>query len=350
MNLVVDKNLTFSFVRSPALHTLLETVARRKIIMPSTNFFMKFQAEKFESLKTAMTQLLSEQRYMCLTCDVWSSRANSFIGMTVPFLTKEFERKSYVLAFRRMKSKQTHLELSREMIKIIKDYGISNDQLTHNVTDGGSAYCKAFKVFGGKQDRLIDTTEENVDFEAENDTNLQNMPYMIEEDGELFYSNILSFDANNYADLDMNDVSIESNSSEKNEEETDFFRDISSHENNNSDVIENHSEDENLNEDMRFELPPQRRCLSHLLNLIANDFEKALTSIARTALMNAMNKLHALWVYTHRSSEAKAICQEVIGCCLLWPCETRWNGKYDAIHKAMKPEIRPKINFLIQIC
>lgn len=64
--------------------------------------------------------------------------------------------------------------------------------------------------------------------------------------------------------------------------------------------------------------------------------------------MSAYNKLHSLWVLTHRSSLGKSICEEELNCTLQVPCETRWNSKFDAIYKTSKPEIQPKLNPLIE--
>lgn len=94
-------------------------------------------------------------------------------------------------------------------------------------------------------------------------------------------------------------------------------------------------------------LPEQRRCLSHSLNLLSHDFEKTLPAEAKNILMTSLNKLHALWVFTHRSSYAKTLCKEIIDCCLDVPCPTRWNGTFDAVAKCLRPEIKAKINILI---
>lgn len=102
------------------------------------------------------------------------------------------------------------------------------------------------------------------------------------------------------------------------------------------------------NQERKIELPQQRRCVSHLLNLVSNDFERILNPTAKSALISAINKLHAQWVFTHRSSNAKSICKEVLGCILKIPCMTRWNSKFDAISHTCRNDIEPKINTLIR--
>lgn len=88
---------------------------------------------------------------------------------------------------------------------------------------------------------------------------------------------------------------------------------------NNSKDVPNSEPDEYESEP----LPPQRRCLSHLLNLIGKDFEDALTGKPKACLMLSFNKLQAIWVFPRKSSQAKSFCSQIIGCALPIPCATR---------------------------
>lgn len=91
---------------------------------------MNFIDEQFNVMKLKLTDALKRQDHICVTCDVWSSRAQSYLGMTVHFLNANFERESFMLAFREMKHKQTHDVLAREIIKVFSDYGINVEKVT----------------------------------------------------------------------------------------------------------------------------------------------------------------------------------------------------------------------------
>lgn len=93
-------------------------------------------------------------------------------------------------------------------------------------------------------------------------------------------------------------------------------------------------------------LPKQRRCVSHLLNLTAGDFEKKLEGPLRARYIAAFNKLQAIWVFPRRSSQAKAIAKRILGRQLLIPCETRWNSLFDATHCVFNLTM-PKVNEFI---
>lgn len=103
--------------------------------------------------------------------------------------------------------------------------------------------------------------------------------------------------------------------------------------------------DENFLEPQPYQtvMPPQRRCVSHLLNLLSQDFEKQLEGQAKAAFKTTFDTLHTLWAITRVSPRAKSICKDILGETLKFPCETRWNSKFDC----NKPEIQGKLNEVI---
>lgn len=267
-----------------------------------------------------------------------------------------YNRRSFVLAFRQLKYKQTYYELATTIDSILSELQTPSEIITNIVTDGGSGFCKAFRVFGKSQDTLVETNiTEEADIEelahiensdaSERNIVLENLPYMQQSDGELLFSNILTFDRNNLYELpstSRNEPNAENISSdleghEEDNDEINFFHDIAQ-----ADQPEQNIQRKDII------LPPQRRCLSHLLNLVYSDFEKKLSCVARSALVNSISKLHALWIFTHRSSHAKTICLEILGRALKVPCETRRNSKKDAIELACSDNVKPKINPLIE--
>lgn len=121
--------------------------------------------------------------------------------MTVHFLTSDFERKSFLLAFRPLKERQTFDVLATEIQKVLNEFEIPKCKVTHIVTDGGSAFCKAFKKFGKQHDPLTDDIPQEEDDVTDDEENSQQtneissitLPFMQSEDGELFVSNEFTF-------------------------------------------------------------------------------------------------------------------------------------------------------------
>lgn len=332
VGLVAECNLSFNIIRSEAFRELLELSAGRVVNIPSTREIMKCLSEHSTTLKAALIEKIAKQKYVCLTCDIWSSRAQSYFGMTVHFLNSNFKRESFVLAFRQMNHRQTNREINLLIRDILRDYKISPRKVTHIVTDGGSSFCKAFKQYGLGVDMLV----ENNLVEDEDDEN--QMPYMQFEDGEEFYSNIIDLDAVDYErdNFEFSDSDEFLGDTHQNEEYDEFQLtandEISEILSNSINATDQATESD---EYAVLPLPAQRRCLSHLLNLIGNDFENFLTNKAKECLVLAFNKLQALWVYPRKSSQAKTYSKEILDTILPVPVVTRWNSKYDSVSKVL---------------
>lgn len=324
LNFVIDNNLAFSVIQSPSFAQMIHALVGREVPIPSTTTFMNFLKSSYEAVKKKLTEVLNQQRHLCITADVWSSRAQAYLGMTVHFINQNFERVSFVLAFRQMKCKQTYSVLTHEIAKVLDEFSISVDKVTHIVTDGGSAFCKAFKVFGKSVDHLIERADTEDEVEGESDL----IPFIQHEDGEYLYSNIIPFRDQfetdlEYFNLDDSNDNLNVTEGTPNEEINDFFH-------------SENDETENVRDEIETEpdpakLPPHRRCVSHFANLVPKDFEDQLNGRAKTALVSVLGKLKTIWVLPRRSAFAKTIAKEVLGCTLKLPCETRWNSKFDAI-------------------
>lgn len=280
--------MSYNVSQLQSLQDLLDSVSGRKIVMPTRHKMMKTLDNEYEKMKNALREIVSKQKYLCLTADVWSSRAQSYLGVTSHFLNSDFKRESFVLAFKQLYGKQTYKELAKAMDEILAEFGIDKSHVTNIVTDGGSNFCKMFKVYGKSIDAVVTTYEEDtVDETSEVDENGEEMldnansSSMMDIHGEPFVNEILHFDipAENDDSMEIEAIS---------ENELVYFG------------------AESTPNDVSIDLPPQRRCVSHLLNRLSQVFEqKYLEGIAKTALVQTMGKLHTLWVLVRRSSYEK---------------------------------------------
>lgn len=331
LDFVVDKNLPISIIQSQSFKTLINTIAGKPIPIPSPAEFLKFITEQYDGMKGEIIKIIEKQNFICTTADVWSSRAQAYLGMTGHYIDDDLKRRSFVLGFRELLGKQTNEVLAVEIAKVFDDYKIPVDKVTHIVTDGGSAFCKAFKVFGKGSDPLVDNIEHA---EEDNDENI--LRFIQFEDGEPFFSNVLQLQAatddSEATNTFIEDDDNEFDGSNPDQDLDDYF------------ASDTESSSNTLHSNTK--LPKQRRCVSHQANLVENDFIKELPSRAATAYMTTFNKLRAIWIFPRRSSYAKAIMKRVLGQALLIPCETRWNSKYDAVRRIF--DLKPKINEYIR--
>lgn len=137
---IVQSNLPYSFVRSTELKKLLETVSGREVSMPSIPSTMTALEDRFESMKTKLKHTIKSQHYFCCTADIWSHMRKSYLGVSVHFLDSNWDRKSFILAFRYLNQRHTFDYLAECLDSIFREYEISIDKIPHIVTEGGSNF------------------------------------------------------------------------------------------------------------------------------------------------------------------------------------------------------------------
>lgn len=247
-------------------------MARRKIKVPTYRKLTDNVSDTFNAMKKQLINMLKEHEYICLTADVWSSRAQSYLGVTVHILTTDFERKSFMLALRQIRTKQTYDVLAESISQVMADFEIDVDKVTNIVTDGGSAFCKAFKEFGVVVSRdtmeheLVNSNDCNDHFEDIGA--VEHAPFFQFNDGEGFYSNSLNLvDYSNSIDQ-SDETNRASNLASASEDAEIFDIDDELHLFDSNELFE--KEPANLK---KYVLPQQRRCVSHILNLLSHDFE-----------------------------------------------------------------------------
>lgn len=277
--------------------------------------------EKFNRMKFALKSLLSKQKHLCTTCDVWTCRGQSYLGITVHFIDENYKRQSFVLAFKQLYLRQTYKYLAKNIDAVLKDFELTIDQLTRMVTDGGSALCKMFSRFGEKKDTEIQSTAE---FDSDSDDESpSNSTQATNRNGSASTTN-RNEDGDDESESDA-PTFMQNSSGEL------FQSEILDFENDSTAQPVDEYFGATANTEKKIVLPPQRRCHSHICNLVCQKFEKELPPNAAKVFKSVYNKLHCLWCICNRSARAKTICKEVLGRVLKVPCETRWNSKFDCI-------------------
>lgn len=118
--------------------------------------------------KAKLTEKLSTVDSVCTTVDCWSARGKSFLGVTCHWLdSKTFERQSICLSIQRVFGKHSYDVLAKELEAIHTEFGIQ-DKTIVTITDSGSNFLKAFRLFGTKPSSLnISEDEDDSLFKSE---------------------------------------------------------------------------------------------------------------------------------------------------------------------------------------
>lgn len=192
-------------------------------------------------MKINLVAQLKKQSYLCCTADIWSHRNKSYLGVSAHYLDDDLVRKSYILAFKKLTKRHTFDYLAELLNGILNEYEIPIEKITHFVTDGGSNFCKAFRVFGMSSDFSHSI---NIIYEAAEAEEEEAMIETINEDPILIIGD---------------EESIPTNSDEESIE-NEFSGEIQG----DQIIFPDHNEF-SYNEIV---LPPQMRCFAHMLNLI----------------------------------------------------------------------------------
>lgn len=224
---------------------------------------------------------LHETDYVCTTVDIWSGRKRSFIGVTAHWITKDLCRMSMALACRRFKDTHSYDRISELVQEINSEFNLTVNKIVATITDNGSNFVKAFKMFGVKLTniKMVDDCDENV--------------------------------------LDA----VLSDSDDFEEKEID-----------NSSIVD----DSDLYTVEKYSLPSHLRCCAHTLCLCATTDANKVLNVQNTPLSNihngVMKKCNALWKAARRPKSAE-IMQDVLEHSLSRPGETRWNSLFDSLQQ-----------------
>lgn len=102
LGVVIDANVSFQFAQQPSFRKLLETVSGRKVEVP-TKYKLKLTLHaQHIQVKNELIERLSTQKHLCMTTDVWTSHAQSYLGVTIHFINDAYKRESFLLAFKQL--------------------------------------------------------------------------------------------------------------------------------------------------------------------------------------------------------------------------------------------------------
>ena len=284
LQLIVGDGLPFRLVQSPNFIALIKGL-QPKLRPMSRESLKKSLYSAFDTMKKNIVDELGKVEYVCATADCWSDGRRAYMGVTAHYLEgPAMERKACAIACRRIKGSQNYEVLTNLMCSIFEEFHITY-KLSGVVTDNGSNFCKAFRIYteGDVSESLAVGAAEEQSEEAQEGV-------VAGEEGMI-----------NLAEA--------------------------------------------IGDDSAHRLPQHFRCACHTLNLIAaNDSMAALSATSgqtvlmaawsrrfKTAYRRVMGTLTKLWKMQNTSTRMADKVKEELGRYLLVPNQTRWNSTFDAL-------------------
>lgn len=114
------------------------------------DFYRKQIAATYITKKAVLKNELKEDaKWICTTADGWTSRRRAFIGITVHWLNQNLKRRSACLAVRRVVGTCDYDVIAKLLESVYEEFDIL-DKVIATITDNGSNFVKAFRLYGSK--------------------------------------------------------------------------------------------------------------------------------------------------------------------------------------------------------
>ncbi|XP_074552409.1 uncharacterized protein LOC141809329 [Halichoeres trimaculatus] len=143
---VVEDMQPISTVESPAFRRIIDLIpgATRQMGRKTFSNYLESEYTKMESELKKTFEGLS---YISTTADIWTGHNRSFMGVTAHWINPAtLQRQKAALACKRLKGRHTYDVIASEIDQIHSLYGVST-KVTTTVTDNGSNFVKAFRVY-----------------------------------------------------------------------------------------------------------------------------------------------------------------------------------------------------------
>ena len=103
----------------------------------------------FDSETTRIQQQISQAEYFAITTDLWTSRSkHAYIGITIHYVTSQFDLRNHLLATKEFSDSHTAENLTEILQRILSEWKLSKDAVSAVTTDNGSNIVLAIDLAG----------------------------------------------------------------------------------------------------------------------------------------------------------------------------------------------------------
>lgn len=163
---IVEDMLPLSTIESPRFRKILDKIPSTRTPTSDRKTFSKYLDQCYSDMESNLKKTFESLDYVTTTADIWSANNKSYLGMTAHWInTISFKRQKAALACKRVRGRHTYDVMANKIEQIHSSYGRSH-KVTACVTDNGSNFVKAFRMFESQPDNGSDSDELSDDEEA----------------------------------------------------------------------------------------------------------------------------------------------------------------------------------------
>jgi len=182
LDFIIEDMQSLSVVEQPAFIKLIKGLQPSKNVI-SRKTVTTHVENRYKEMQAKMTDEFSSLKYICTTVDIWSLNNRGFLGTTAHWIDQEsLHRKSAALCFTRFKGRHTYDTIAAALEQVNVKYGIIG-KVSITVTDNGSNFIKAFRIFGQPDD---DNQQAEVPVDGD-DVEFSDMQQLLEAKDEAEY-------------------------------------------------------------------------------------------------------------------------------------------------------------------
>uniref|UniRef100_A0A8C1KYA6 BED-type domain-containing protein n=1 Tax=Cyprinus carpio TaxID=7962 RepID=A0A8C1KYA6_CYPCA len=165
---VVEEMLPLSTVESQSFRDLLTMipVTDSSVPLQDRKTFARYLDKCYADMEYELKKTFERLEYVSTTADIWTCNNKSFLGMTAHWINPvNFSREKAALACKRIKGRHKYDVIASEIEQVHSAFGLSF-KITATVTDNGSNFLKAFRMYKPAEDTESDSEDELDDDEV----------------------------------------------------------------------------------------------------------------------------------------------------------------------------------------
>lgn len=145
---VVEEMLPLNTVDSPSFRAIINKIPTTiNAELPHRTAFSSYMEKEYAVMESNLKAALNEVDFVSTTADIWTANNRSYMGVTLHWISRStLERNKAALACRRIRGRHTYDVIGAEIENIHSSFGLLN-KVVATVTDNGSNFVKAFKVY-----------------------------------------------------------------------------------------------------------------------------------------------------------------------------------------------------------
>jgi hypothetical protein len=146
LNVIVKGQRPLSLVEDESVKDLLAYL-EPGYTLPGRKHFTSAVQTKYATVREKLSSMLSEVEYISITADTWTSLATeSYLTVTVHYVSQEWELKSHVLGTLLLEERHTGEHLSTWIVEMLSKFGVSPSKVVAVVHDNASNMVSAINI------------------------------------------------------------------------------------------------------------------------------------------------------------------------------------------------------------